>query len=80
MADPGRRLGIRRKRLMTARVRKAIGSVVIVAFMLTYIAVAASIGGHMPEHWAVRLAFYMVVGTAWSLPLIPLVIWMNRGR
>lgn len=65
---------------MSARVRKAIGSAIIVAFMLAYIGVAASIGGHMPDQWAVRLAFYLVVGTAWSLPLIPLVIWMNRGR
>ncbi len=65
---------------MSARVRKAIGSAIIVLFMLTYIAVAASIGGHMPDQWAVRLAFYLVVGTGWSLPLIPLVIWMNKGR
>ena len=28
----------------------------------------------------IRLAFYLVAGTGWSLPLIPLVIWMNRGR
>jgi hypothetical protein len=80
MADPARPTGSRRKWVMTARVRKAIGSVIIIAFMLAYIAVAASIGGHMPDQWAVRLVFYMVVGTAWSLPLIPLVIWMNRGR
>jgi hypothetical protein len=65
---------------MSARVRKAIGSAIIVTFMLTYIGVAASIGGRMPDQWLVRLAFYLVVGTAWSLPLIPLVIWMNRGR
>ena len=65
---------------MTARVRKAIGSFVIVAFMLAYIGVAASVGGHMPDNYAIRLVFYAVVGTAWSLPLIPVVIWMNRGR
>lgn len=65
---------------MSARVRKAVGSAIIVAFMLVYIGVAASIGGHMPDQWLIRLAFYLVVGTAWSVPLIPLVIWMNRGR
>jgi len=65
---------------MSARVRKAIGSAIIVAFMLAYIAVAASIGGRMPDQWLARLAFYLVAGTGWSLPLIPLVIWMNRGR
>jgi hypothetical protein len=65
---------------MTARVRKAIGSFVIVAFLLFYIAVASSIGGHMPDQWAIRLAFYAIAGTIWSLPLIPLMIWMNRGK
>jgi hypothetical protein len=65
---------------MTARVRKAIGSFAIVVFMLLYIAVAASIGGHMPDQFLVRLLFYVAAGTGWSLPLIPLVIWMNRGR
>lgn len=65
---------------MSARVRKAIGSFVILAFLLLYVGVAASIGGHMPDQWWIRLLFYSVVGTAWSLPLIPLMIWMNRGR
>jgi hypothetical protein len=65
---------------MTARVRKAIGSLIIVVFMLAYIAVAASIGGHMPDQPLVRLAYYLIAGIGWSLPLIPLMIWMNRGR
>ncbi len=65
---------------MSARVRKAIGSLAIVAFMLIYIAVASSVGGRMPESWLARLAFYLIAGVGWSLPLIPLVIWMNRGR
>jgi hypothetical protein len=65
---------------MSARVRKAIGSFVIVAFMLAYIGVMASLGGRMPDQWWLRLLFYAVAGTAWSVPLIPLMIWMNRGR
>jgi hypothetical protein len=65
---------------MSGRVRKAIGSFVIVVFMLLYIGVAASIGGHMPDNYAIRLLYYAVFGTAWSLPLIPVVIWMNKGR
>jgi hypothetical protein len=69
-----------RERAMTARVRKAIGSFVIVAFMVAYIAVAASLGGRMPDNALVRLLFYLVAGVGWSLPLIPLMIWMNRGR
>jgi hypothetical protein len=65
---------------MTARVRKAIGSLIIVAFLILYVAVASTIGGHMPDNWIAHLFFYTLAGVGWSLPLIPLMIWMNRGR
>lgn len=65
---------------MTARVRKAIGSLVILAFMLVYMAVAAGVGNHIPNQWFLRFAYFLIAGIAWSLPLIPLVIWMNKGR
>ncbi len=65
---------------MPARVRKAIGSVGILAFLLTYIVVASSLGGHMPDQPLIRFAFYLIAGVGWAIPLIPLMIWMNRGR
>jgi hypothetical protein len=65
---------------MTARVRKAIGSVVIIVFMLAYIIFASGLGQRIPANGFVRFAFYLVAGVGWSLPLIPLMIWMNRGR
>jgi hypothetical protein len=65
---------------MSARVRKAIGGVGILAFLGVYIWLAATLGGMVPDLWFVRLAFYAVAGVAWGVPLIPLIIWMNRGR
>ncbi len=65
---------------MPARWRKLIGTGVILAFMAAYIGAAAWVGDRLPTHWLAQLAFYVVAGTAWGAPLIPLVIWMNRGR
>jgi hypothetical protein len=65
---------------MTARWRKLLGTGVILAFMVAYIWAAAVIGEHVPQHWLAQLVYYVVAGTAWGAPLIPLVIWMNRGR
>ena len=68
-------------RMIKARVRKAIGGVGILVFLGAYIWAAASIGSALPNQWAVRLVYMprlYVVGTAWGLPIIPLITWMNR--
>ena len=65
---------------MTARVRKAIGSLGILLFVGFYAWLAATVGGRLPQIWWALLPYYVVVGTAWGLPVIPLIIWMNRGR
>lgn len=65
---------------MTARVRKAIGGVGILAFLGAYIWLAATIGPLVPDQWFLRLVFYAVAGVGWGVPLIPLILWMNRGR
>ena len=31
-------------------------------------------------HWALQAMFYVVAGTAWILPLKPLLLWMEQGR
>jgi hypothetical protein len=65
---------------MTARVRKAIGSVAILLFVIAYAFVFATLGNHVPPIWWARLLYYVVAGTAWGAPIIPLMTWMNRGR
>jgi hypothetical protein len=66
--------------LQSARTRKLIGLIGILAFLAGYIWLMATIGGHVPQHWAAQLAFYAVAGTAWGVPILPLISWMNRGR
>jgi hypothetical protein len=66
--------------LESARVRKLIGLVGILAFIAAYVWLIATIGGYIPDHWAAQLAFYGVAGLGWGVPILPLIAWMNRGR
>lgn len=65
---------------MPTRVRKIVGSILILLFVGAYAWAAVMIGALLPEHAVVQIIYYAVVGTAWGLPLIPLLSWMNRGR
>jgi hypothetical protein len=66
--------------IMSARTRKAIGSLGIVLFVGFYAWLVSTVGDHVPRIWWAQLPYYLVAGTAWGLPIIPLIIWMNRGR
>ena len=58
--------------------RKLIGSLVLLAWMLGYIGVAAVVGDRIAsEHWAWKLLYFPIVGMAWVLPLKPLLRWMH---
>jgi hypothetical protein len=65
---------------MSARLRKLIGMVAIVAFMVVYIGAAAWVGDRLPANALIKLVYFVAAGSAWFVPLIPLVRWMNRGR
>ncbi|HEY8574663.1 DUF2842 domain-containing protein [Phenylobacterium sp.] len=66
--------------LQSARVRKLIGLFAILAFLTAYAVVAGMIGERVPRHWAAQLAFYLIAGIGWGIPILPLISWMNRGR
>ncbi|MDB5474687.1 MAG: hypothetical protein JWP49_198 [Phenylobacterium sp.] len=65
---------------MSARLRKLIGLVGILAFLTAYVVVVATVGDHIPKHWAVQGLYFGLAGVVWGLPLFPLISWMNRGR
>jgi len=65
---------------MSARVRKLIGLVGILAFLTAYVAIVATIGDRIPKHWAVQVIYFGLAGVLWGFPLFPLISWMNRGR
>jgi hypothetical protein len=65
---------------MSARLRTIVGSVAILVFLAVYVWLATLLAGLIPaKPWA-WLIFYPIVGTAWGLPLIPLLSWIGKGR
>lgn len=58
--------------------RKFAGSIVILAWLVAYIAVAAVIGDRISqEHWAWKVLYFPIVGICWVLPLRPLIRWIH---
>ncbi|MFZ5669889.1 MAG: DUF2842 domain-containing protein [Pseudomonadota bacterium] len=63
---------------MNPRLRKLVGSLAMLAFLFVWVVVALSLADRLPTHWLAQLAFFIVAGLGWGLPLIPLMRWMNR--
>lgn len=64
---------------MSPRLRSLIASIAMLAFLVAYIWLATFIGALLPDKPWVALLYYAVVGTAWGVPLIPLLSWINKG-
>ena len=68
---------------MNPRIRKAVGAFAMLAFVVIYAFVAMALADSRPVDEAsaiVRTVVYMVLGLAWVLPMMPLIVWMERGR
>jgi hypothetical protein len=65
---------------MPTRVRKLIGSVLILVFLFVYVALVVTLADHVPDQAVFKFAFFALAGTLWGAPLIPLLKWMNGGR
>jgi hypothetical protein len=63
---------------MTPRVRKLIGLVGILTFLLLYVIVVAWLAKYAPDHGPLQFAFYALAGICWGVPILPLISWMNR--
>jgi len=66
---------------MPRQVRTFIGAVVMLAFVTTYALVAMALAqGKLVQNspGLVQAAYYVVLGMAWVLPLMPLIKWMER--
>jgi hypothetical protein len=65
---------------MNKRARKALGGLGILAFLITYVVVAVTVSGYLPDNKAIQMVYFVVAGIAWGVPLIPLLSWMDKGR
>jgi hypothetical protein len=58
--------------------RKPLGALIIVVWIVAYVAVAAVIGDRIAsEHWFWKVLYFPIAGLAWVLPLKPLLRWMH---
>ena len=61
--------------------RKPVGALLIVAIILIWVVLVASLSIWVGSwHAVLQAAFYLVAGIAWILPLRPLLLWMETGK
>jgi len=66
---------------MTPSWRKPAGMLLIVAIIIVWAMLVASLSGVVGRwHWVLQLAFYVVAGIVWITPMKPLLRWMEGGR
>jgi uncharacterized membrane protein YuzA (DUF378 family) len=65
---------------MTPRAKKFIGTILMLLFVLFYILLVAGLAPRIlgSQNKLAELAFYVVAGLAWIVPLMPLVKWMEK--
>ena len=66
---------------MDTRTRKAFGCFGLLAYLVLYALLAASLGvwlAPLLPTWA-ELIYYAIAGVIWVFPLRPLFRWMNSG-
>lgn len=65
---------------MPKRVRKLIGALTMILFVLLYgpIAMALAESRIVEAPYPIQVAAYMVLGLAWIFPLMPLIRWMEK--
>jgi hypothetical protein len=56
-----------------------VAAIGIVVFLCFYVWLATVIADRLPDLTWLKLIYFAVVGTAWGLPLIPLLSWAERG-
>jgi hypothetical protein len=65
---------------MTTRLRKLIGTILLLAMVAAYALIATAVAGIvLPEAGKLaELAFYAMAGLAWVLPAGLLIRWMHK--
>ncbi|MET3436969.1 DUF2842 domain-containing protein [Sphingomonas sp. 1185] len=65
---------------MTPSWRKPAGMLLIVAIIIVWAMLVASLSGVVGGwHWVLQLLFYVVAGIVWITPMKPLLRWMEGG-
>ena len=68
---------------MTRRLRMLIGGGGMIIFVISYAMIAMALADSRPIQQAnlvVQVVCYAVLGLAWVLPVMPMILWMEGGR
>ena len=65
---------------MPARLRRLVAALGVLAFLAFWVWALIALRGLLPASQWIDFLFFAVGGTAWGLPLIPLLKWAERGR
>jgi hypothetical protein len=65
---------------MTPRLKKLIGTVAMLIWLVVYALVATGVAVRVLPHaeWYVSLLFYVLAGTLWAIPIGMMFPWMHR--
>jgi hypothetical protein len=65
---------------MQRRIRKLVGTLAIFVFVILYALVAMALAESriVDAPKVIQTIFYIVLGLAWILPVMPLIRWMER--
>jgi len=65
---------------MPIRVKKLIGMIVIVVYMVFYAMIATAIAANhlLDTSHLVQALYFLVAGVLWGVPMLPLIRWMQR--
>jgi hypothetical protein len=66
--------------LMTRRTRKFIGAFALILFVPVYAMLVVELSRFLlaGASWWIQAIFYLIAGLGWTLPVLPLIKWMER--
>ncbi|HEV7228196.1 DUF2842 domain-containing protein [Brevundimonas sp.] len=63
---------------MPPRARRAVASLGMVVFLGVYVWAAIAVADLLPESALIDALYFVIAGTAWGLPLFPLIKWAEH--
>jgi hypothetical protein len=67
---------------MSIRLRKFVGAIALLVLVIVWALVAMALA-QMPairDSAVISVAYYVIAGTGWCLPAMPIISWMSRPR
>jgi hypothetical protein len=64
---------------MPPRLRRLVAAFGVLAFLAFWVWAVIALRGLLPASGWLDFLFFAIGGTAWGLPLIPLLKWAERG-